>query len=296
MQQGERAYYTTHSAASDPGPHARLLDALPADPARLVEAVSELVLHPLFVGALGITPHPDSGGDVEARTMPAMLERIVSRDPAALDVRREPERRFIGICRDHTLLACAALRHHRVPARARVGFATYFVRGFHDDHWVCEYHAGGQWRLLDPQLSERVRRHFGIAFSPADVPREAFLVAGETWRRIGSGAIDPATCGVHAHGLRGAWFVAANVVRDLAALNKREMLAWDYWGMALRFSGPGASVPADASARLDTIAGLTSAPDPDWPTLREAYEKDDALRVPSSVSSFGPHGLKTIAV
>jgi hypothetical protein len=147
------------------------------------------------------------------------------------------------------MVACAALRHHGVPARARVGFATSFVPGFHDDHWVCEYAVEGRWRLLDPQLGEAVRRHFGIAFSPADVPRAAFLVAGEAWRRLRAGAMDPATIGVQAGGLRGAWFVGSNVLRDLAALNKREMLGWDYWGLSAGFSRPGSVVPEAAALR-----------------------------------------------
>lgn len=296
MTPDERTYYATQSRASDPGHHVRLLDAMPADPPRIVEAISGLMLHPLFVGALGIRPHPESGDDVESRTIPNILDRIAARDAAPLDAARPPERRFIGICRDYTLLACAALRHHGIPARARVGFATYFVPGFHDDHWVCEYDAGGGWRLLDSQLSDRARQHLRIAFSPVDVPRDAFLVAGETWRRIRRGAIDPATCGVHAYGLRGAWFVAGNVVKDLAALNKREMLAWDYWGMSLALSGPGAMVSEAAASRLDAVAEVTADAEPDWKTLRELYENDEALRVPPRVMSFGPHGPKDVTV
>src|SRR6185437_6158275 len=104
----EARYYTAHSQMTDPAERAPLLDALPADPARLVAAVSGLLLHPLFVTPLGIAP---------------------------LDVTRPPDRRFIGICRDYALLACAALRHHRVPARLRVGFASYFTPGYLEDHW-----------------------------------------------------------------------------------------------------------------------------------------------------------------
>ena len=193
------------------------------------------------------------------------------------------------------MVACATLRHHGIPARARVGFATYFVPGFHDDHWVCEYYAEGRWRLLDPQLGERVRAHYRIAFSPADVPRDAFLVAGETWRRVRSGAIDPATCGVHAYGLIGNWFIGGNVLKDLAALNKREMLAWDYWGLSIGFSGPGTEIPEAAAVRLDAIAGLT-ARGPDWKALRDLYEGDETLRVPSVVRSFGPAGPKEVPV
>ena len=74
------------------------------------------------------------------------------------------------------------------------------------------------------------------------------------------------------------------------------MLAWDYWGLALTFSGPGASVPDDAAARLDAVSAITAHPEPDWRALREIYEKEDGFRVPSTVMSFGPSGPREVAV
>lgn len=291
MTPEERAYYVSHSALSDPGARAHLFDAIPSDPHALIRAVSGLVLHQGFVVPLGITPPAGSGDDVESRTIPKMLDRILARDASSLDVARPPERRFIGICRDYTLLACTALRHHGVPARARVGFASYFTPGFNEDHWVCEYYADDRWRLLDPELNEGVRRHFNVTFDPADVPRDAFLVAGAAWLRMRRGALDAATCGVSSIGIGGAWFVASNVLRDLAALNKREMLAWDTWGIS-RGLRPGATASAAALERVDGLAARIASADLDWRGLREVYEHDDALRVPRIVTSF-PKGAPT---
>lgn len=294
MTSEERAYYTTHSRMSDPGEQARLLEALPRDPRRLVAAVSGLVLHRLFVGPLGVTPPPESADDVECRAMSKILARIVARDAAPLDVARPPERRFIGICRDYALVACAALRHHSVPARLRVGFATYFTPRFHEDHWVCEYHAGDRWRLLDPELSERVLARFGVTFDPADVPRDAFIVGGDAWRRVRRGALDAETCGVSAIAIAGVRFVASSVVRDLAALNKREMLAWDVWGLP-GAPAPGAPIPEPVGARLDVVAALTAAPDLDWKILRKTCE-EEGFRVPPVVVSFTDRGPVEVAV
>jgi hypothetical protein len=102
---------------------------------------------------------------------------------------------------------------------------------------------------------------------------------------VRSGRIDPATCGVASIGITGAWFVAGSVVRDLAALNNHEMLPWDYWGIA-RELRPGVPVLAATATRLDAVATLTANQEPDWKSLRETYEHDDALRVPSVVLSF----------
>jgi hypothetical protein len=284
MTSEELGYYRSHSATSDPGHLAARLAELPGDPARLVEAVSGLVLHISFVAALGITPPRDSADDAELRTIPAMLDRILARDGAPLDVPRPPERRLIGICRDYALVACAALRHHGIPARLRVGFATYFAPGVHDDHWVCEYHAGGRWRLLDPELSEPVRAHFAVTFSPTDVPRDRFVSAGATWLGIRRGALDAGRCGVWGARLTGEWFVASSVVRDLATLNKREVLGWDYWGLTRPISA-NSPVPESTATRIDALADLIAAPDADWKSIRDAYESDEALRVPPTVLS-----------
>jgi hypothetical protein len=287
----ERAYYVSHSALSDPGARARLFDALPSDPPRLVAAVGGLILHRGFVASLGITPHPGSGDDVESRTMRKILDRVLARDGAPLDVARPPERRFIGICRDYTLLACAVLRHHGVPARARVGFANYFTPSFNEDHWICEYYAADRWRLLDPELSERVRSHFNVTFDPTDVPRDAFLVAGDAWLRMRRGALAAATCGVSAIGIAGVRFIASNVLRDLAALNKREMLAWDTWGIVHEMRHDAAP-PRGVVERIDALAALIAPAKLDWTVVRETYERDDALRVPRVVMSF-PRGVPT---
>ena len=96
MTGDERRYYATQSRVSGPGDRAGGLDALPAEPRRLVAAVSALVLHPLFVGPLGITPPAGSADDVESRTVARVLERILARDPAPLDEPRPPERRLVA--------------------------------------------------------------------------------------------------------------------------------------------------------------------------------------------------------
>ena len=285
MTPEERRYYASHSAESDPEGLRARLDALPADPAGLLAAVGGLVLHAAFVEPLGVVCPPDSNDDRESRRCPEMLSRILGRDGASLAAARAPEHRLIGVCRHYALLACSALRHHGVPARLRVGFADYFGPGFRDDHWVAEYWDGSGWRLMDPELTPGVRRHFGVAFDPCDVPRDRFVTAGPAWLGVRAGRIDPATCGVSTVGIAGAWFVAGSVLRDLAALNKREMLPWDYWGIA-RALRPGVVLDEPTAARLDALAAVIPSADPDWPALREAYDRDDAVRVPRVVLTF----------
>src|SRR4029077_10263505 len=134
-------------------------------------------------------------------------------------------------------------------------FATYFTPGYLEDHWVCEYYAGDRWRLLDPELAPRVRAHFKIAFDPADVPRDAFLVAGDVWQRTRAGAIDPETCGGPRIGIVRRRVIAASAAKALGARNRGEMLAWDVWGLPLGLR-PGAGIPEPVARRLDALAAL----------------------------------------
>ncbi|MFD8721382.1 hypothetical protein ACFV2H_26200 [Streptomyces sp. NPDC059629] len=84
-----------------------------------------------------------------------------------------------------SLLLCALLRATGTPARLRAGYGTYFVEGFHDDHWVTEYRAAdGSWRLADAQVSTGL---YDVPFDPLDVPRDRFVVAGQAWRACRTG-------------------------------------------------------------------------------------------------------------
>ena len=76
----------------------------------------------------------------------------------------------------------------------------------------------------------------------------------------------------------GAWFVRNNVVRDLAALNKLELLPWDSWGLMDRSAGLGDG-PADQV--VDAVAAATSTAN--WSAVRRLYAGDDRLRVPDTL-------------
>ena len=76
--------------------------------------------------------------------------------------------------------------------------------------------------------------------------------------------------------MHGSWFIAGNVVRDVAALNNREMLPWDVWGAMAR---------TDAELDLpfiDRLAEISHAPDRHFGELRAIY-KDTRVAVPGTV-------------
>ena len=100
--------------------------------------------------------------------------------------------------------------------------------------YLAEYwrEAEKRWVMVDAQIDDRQRQMFGIAIDTLDVKRDQFLVAGDAWRHCRAGNLDPKSFGIL--DMWGYWFIASNVIRDLAALNNREMLPWDVWGAMTR--------------------------------------------------------------
>jgi hypothetical protein len=174
------------------------------------------------------------------------------------------------------------MRAKDIPARCRCGFGTYFNPGFFEDHVVCEYWnaAEARWVLADPQSDEIWRRALKIDYDVLDVPRDRFLIAADAWKRCRAGEADPARFGIVKGELRGLWFVAANLVHEVAALNKVEMLRWDAWGA---MPPPNAQLTREQLAFFDQLAALTADPDGSFEQLRTLYENDTRLRVPTTV-------------
>ena len=209
-----------------------------------------------------------------------MLERLLAVDGQPLPVARPVEARLVGVCRHFTVLLVTMLRAQGVPARARCGFGSYFNPGRFEDHWVCEYWdaADGRWTLVDAQIDEVQRAKLKPDFDLLDVPRDRFVIAGDAWARCRAGDADPSAFGIF--DMRGLWFVAGNLMRDLAALNNMEMLPWDIWGAMIR---PGEPLGDDRLALFDRLSTVTRAPDAAFAELRRLYEGDEALRVPGTV-------------
>ena len=268
--------YRTPVAMSDAGRPAMLLDGLPRDVGGLARVVQGLLIHQHISPAYGVKLNQAQIAEPHIRGVEAMLERIFAHDPKPLSEPRPEAERLVGVCRHFTLLHVAMLRRQGVAARARCGFGAYFEKGKFVDHWVSEYwnQAGRRWVLVDAQLDARQRELFKIAFDPLDVPRDQFLVAGQAWQRCRAGKADAGAFGIlDMHGL---WFVASNVIRDVAALNNREMLPWDVWG-AMTQDDSGIDL-----ALIDRLAGLTRDPDVDLDALRSVYA-DTRIAVPDTV-------------
>jgi transglutaminase-like putative cysteine protease len=275
-------FYVVPATMTSAGRYASLFDPLPRDVAALAAVAQGLLIHEHIAQAYGVTLTDEDRSTVHIRPVEQLLERIIARDDRPLATGRAVADRVAGNCRHFTVLMVAMLRAQGTPARARCGFGAYFVDGLFEDHWVCEYwHAGQErWMLVDAQIDEKQRGMFRIDFDLTDVPRDRFLVAGDAWARCRAGAADPRAFGLSTLNEAGYWWIAGNLMRDVAALDNIELLPWDCWGAMPK---PEEQIDDDRNALYDRLAALTHDPEADFAELRRLCREDDRVRVPSAV-------------
>jgi hypothetical protein len=293
--QNPQEYYQQHGPMTSPGAHAAEFNKLPKDLAKLCEVVQGVLIHrdmAPFLYNLNLSKEQRDDGNI--RPLAQMLTRIHALDSRPLTDAREPDRRLPSVCRHFSLMLSGMLQAQGIPAHARCGFGAYFNEGKFEDHWVCEYWnaAEKRWILVDAQLDAPQKKQFKPDFSTLDVPRDRFIIAGDAWQMCRSGRADPKNFGLSMiPGLCGMWFIAGNVVRDLASLNQAPMLPWDVWGlMELKDD----ALTDDKKKLLDRVAELTLAGDEAFPQLREIYESDERLRVPPVVFNVDRNATETV--
>lgn len=274
-------YYQRSGLMTALGAHADEFSTLPGNIASLCKVIQGVLIHRDIAPFLyGVTLSEEDRDDAHIRPIAQMLTRIHALDARPLTIAREPAHRLPSVCRHFSLMLCAILRDQGIPARPRCGFGAYFEPGKFIDHWVCEYWnaADARWILVDAQLDAIQRKQFKPDFDTLDVPRDRFIIAGDAWDQCRSGRADASRFGIlDMHGL---WFIAGNVLRDLASLNRMEMLPWDVWGL---MDMNDAALTGENKALLDRVAALTLAGDDSFAEVRAIYESDDRLRVPPVV-------------
>jgi len=266
-----------------PGALAAKFDVLPLDVASLCEAVQGVLIHRDTAGFLYNVNLTDARREeAHIRPIAEMLSQIFAHDSRSLAIARKPDNRMAAVCRHFATMLTAILREQGIAARARCGFGSYFTPGKFEDHWVCEYWSVAlkRWIVVDAQLDSVQRDAFRLDFDPLDVPRDRFISAGDAWQRCREGRAVADRFGLSHLGLSGAWFIAGSVLRDLAALNRMEMLPWDVWGMMPK---PDAESSKDNVALIDRIAALTVSGDDAFSEVRSSYESDNRLRVPPTI-------------
>jgi hypothetical protein len=285
-------YFTQHGTISNPGAYTSLFENLPTSIPDLVKLVQGVTIHVFWTERYGFKVPPERMAELQLRTMEKRLARTLELDPRPLTEPRTIEKKLLGNCRDHSLLLVAMLRHQGIPARARCGFGAYFLPDHFEDHWVVEYWNTEQnrWMFVDAQLDELQQDALKINFDVLDVPRDQFIVGGKAWQMCRSGEQDADKFGIF--NMKGLGFVRGNLVRDVASLNKMELLPWDCWGVILKDT---LDDPSDLVA-LDEVAALTADDVPEFETLRARYESDPRLYMDGKLLSYVNGGMVEVKI
>jgi hypothetical protein len=281
VTQAELDYYAAPGRMTDLSSIEEHVSSLPSDVPSLCKVVQGLVLHPFWAERYGVAGTAERDDELQIREASAILAKALEIDGRPLDEPREPADRVLGNCRDFTTITTALLRHNGVPARGRCGFGAYFTPGLFEDHWVVEWWDGDRWTLTDAQLDAFQVRSLDPDFDPLEVPRDRFIDAGRAWKLYRDGVGDGDRFGLSGIGLAGPWFIRGNIWRDIASLNKVELLPWDGWGLD-DLTEPMPDTETDIYAGVGARA--------DFDELRTFYASNDRVRVPDVINSYLPSG------
>lgn len=263
-------FYSTQSLITDPGTYKNLFDNLPRNLPDLHQCIQNVYIHVWKVRKhnpdwLKGRPH-----EYESRTIAKSLALVMAHDDRPLTDDRPKSKKLIIDCRHFAVLLASMLRHQGIPARVRCGFATYLEKSHYQDHWITEYWNGERWVLEDPDLLKH------------DMASETFITGGKAWQLIRDKTMSDLQFGFSAHEL-GEWAVRFDLPRDLAALNKMEMLSGDSWGDMAKQTP---LVTSKDRKLLDEAATWSLTPDSDFEGMRSFYESVDSLRVPETIHLY----------
>jgi hypothetical protein len=273
-----KQYYAAQSAVTDPAEYKNLYDNLPDDIPALCRVVQGLLFHMHWSDAYGIKLTEEQKAEVKIRKVTRQIKRILELDNSPLTKVRPPEKKIVGTCRDYAALLTSFLRYKGVPARMRVGFATYFTPGHYEDHYLCQYwnEAEKRWIIVDAQIDDLQRRVLGITFDTCDLPEGLFLPGGKAWQIYREGKTDPELFGIF--NVKGTWFVGCDLIYDTMSLNKIESHPWDIWPLMPGYQQKEYS--REYLKTMDNIASLTGMLVSDFSKIRSLYQSDNRLQPP----------------
>lgn len=258
-------YYATQGPITDPGDYSELFDDLPKDVGRLCRLLQGLMMHRESAPLRGVELSEDKKEEANLRYVSKLMQRIIELDSSPLNVARPPEKRLSITCRDFSVMLCSILRHHRIPARSRCGYAIYFSKskeGFYYDHWVTEFWDADdqRWVMVDAEIDDiEKEKYCKVEVDTLDIPSDLFLLAGKAWQLYRNGVEKPEHFGEPESPNHGEILLRKQLTLDFASLNKYELLPWEMW------------CPNDIGF-LDNLASLTLVCDKSFGKIRSTFD------------------------
>jgi hypothetical protein len=289
----ELEYFASHGTISDPGKYKDSFNHISDKPSEICSLIQGLLIHSFWIERYGIKRGENRRfTELQSRSVSEILSTIFSKNSAPLDIPRDPQERVTSTCRDFALILCSILRSKGVPARLRCGFAGYFEPDHFEDHWICEYWDKNKerWVIVDAQLDDLQTKQLKIKFNPFDVPSDCFLTAGKSWIKYRKENIDPNKFGV-LH-IKGSGLLKANIIRDIFALSKVELLPWDSgWGVLEK--GVYEPVSEEEKPYFDKLARISY--EVSSAEIHKVIHEDEKVRFPPNWNYFFSPSIKQLS-
>jgi hypothetical protein len=158
------------------------------------------------------------------------------------------------------------------------------------DHAICQVWSDNdnRWLTVDVQMDNMIReserlppevRQYLTTLTPQDTPPENFMTGGQAWLNCRSGEDDPMSFGIGEDywGLR---MIRQNLLRDLLALNKYELIPWDDIPNSLLNRDHSEPTPEQFTF-LDHVAEVTVNADTEFEEIQRLYKENPSLHVPT---------------
>lgn len=264
------------------GNHLISIKNLPDDISILTEIVQGLSIHMFTAKDFYNVNIPENRIESEAhiRHFDKLIDKILELDNSPLNKTRRSDKKLVGVCHHFAKLLTGILRVKGIPARMRYGFGSYFNAGYFEDHSVCEYwnKKESRWVIVDPQFDKHWVKNLNIKHNVLDVPADKFFKPAESWILCRQGELHPQAFGIFQPEMRGLWFIAGNLVKDVASMQKNELLQWDAWSGMPR---PNNSMTNKKTLKFfDELAALMTEPDKNSSEISSLYE---SIKVPDRV-------------
>jgi hypothetical protein len=284
-------YYSEQSKVSSPASYGYLFDDLPNDIPSLCYIVQGLIMHYADEAEFKYRIPKNRYREMDSRHVENMLHLLNKYDNESLTKKREVSKRMIGACRDTSLLLCSILRYKKIPARLRIGFCNYVIPKVYLDNIYVEYWNNhiNKWCYVDTRTPLNHIKKFNLNFNLYDVPGDWFVSAARVWQLCRENKVDPNIYG--SRDRKGLRYISGRLVQELAILNKKEMLLWDYWGLML--SNP--NFDDYQFEILDNLSIFINTKAYDVSDLQSYYKEHEILKIPKFVTVYNPFCEKMMA-
>lgn len=281
-EKSQLEFFATSGQFTDSGNHLKAIQQLPDDIEKLTEIVQGLSIH-MFTAKDFYNAKLDETrivNEAHIRHFDKLLDKVLELDNIPFNTPRQPNNKIVGVCHHFSKILTGFLRAKKIPARMRYGFGNYFNEGYYEDHSVCEYWNKNEkrWIIVDPQFDKVWIRNLEIKHNILDVPSDKFFKPAESWILCRQGKLDPQNFGIFQPEMRGLWFIAGNLVKDVASMQKLELLQWDACSGMPR---PNNSMTNKKTLNFfDELAELMTQPDNNSTAIKKFYE---SIAVPDRV-------------